>query len=147
MSEIKENSKAQVHYTGRYSDGEVFDSSKLVEGTAFTDREPLDVELGIGRMIPGFEKALLGMKIGDSKNFTVPAVEAYGEHYPERVQEIEKQYVPEGVVVGEMLTAQGPMGPMTCTVTEIKENTVVIDGNHPLAGKDLTFDIEVVSIS
>jgi len=147
MSVVTENSKVKLHYTGKFPDGEVFDSSKMVEGTPFIDKEPLDVELGKGMLIPGFEKALQGMGEGENKTITIPADEAYGQVKEDHFQEVEKQYVPESVSVGEMLTAEGPMGPMTVKVKEIKEDTVVLDANHPLAGKDLVFDLEVVSIS
>lgn len=148
MSVITENSTVKVHYTGKLSDGEVFDSSKAVEGNEnFTDKDPLDVELGKGMLIPGFEKGLQGMKEGESKTITIPSEEAYGPVREDHYQEIEKQYVPDTVKEGEMLQTQGPQGPMTVTVKEVKEKTVVLDANHPLAGKDLTFELEVVSFS
>lgn len=148
MSVITENSTVKVHYIGKLSDGEVFDSSKAVEGNEnFTDKDPLDVELGKGMLIPGFEKGLQGMKEGESKTITIPSEEAYGPVREDHYQEIEKQYVPDTVKEGEMLQTQGPQGPMTVTVKEVKEKTVVLDANHPLAGKDLTFELEVVSFS
>ena len=149
MSVITENSTVKVHYTGKFDDGEVFDSSKAVEGSEqFTEtRDPLDVELGKGMLIPGFEKGLQGMKEGETKTITIPSAEAYGEVKEDHFQEVEKEFVPDTVKVGEMLQAQGPQGPMTVTVKEVKEKTVVLDANHPLAGRDLTFDLEVVSFS
>ncbi len=148
MSEVKVDSKVKVHYTGKFNNGEVFDSSKAVEGNErFVDKEPLEVELGKGMVIPGFEKGLQGMKEGESKTITIPSDEAYGPVKEDHFQEVEKQYVPDTVKVGEMLTANGPAGPMNVVVKEVKEETVVLDANHPLAGKDLVFDLEVVSIS
>jgi peptidylprolyl isomerase len=146
---ITENSKVKVHYTGRFSDGEVFDSSMIVEGNEnFKEkRDPIEVELGKGMVIPGFEKALQGMNEGDTKTVTIPCEEAYGPVEDDRLQEVKKEYVPENVEVGAMLQAQNELGQtMQVTVKEVKEDTVVLDANHPLAGKDLTFDLEVVTI-
>jgi FKBP-type peptidyl-prolyl cis-trans isomerase 2 len=138
---VTENSNVKVHYTGRLEDETVFDTS-LTEG-----REPLSVELGKGLLIPGFEKALHGLKVGEKKTINIPSDEAYGPIRTEMVQEVEKQLVPEGVEVGQVLTAEGPQGPMAVTVVEIKETTVVLDANHPLAGKDLIFDLELLEIA
>ena len=136
---VNENSNVKVHYTGRLEDNNVFDSS--------IDREPLSVELGKGMLIPGFEKGLQGLSVGDKKTITIPSTEAYGPIRSEMTQEVEKKYVPEGVQVGQQLTTKGPSGDMVVTVAEIKEDTVVLDANHPLAGKDLIFDLEVIEIA
>ena len=147
MSIIKEDSTVKVHYTGKFTNDEVFDSSKAVEGTEFQDKEPLEVQLGKGLVIPGFEEALQGMKEGETKTVTITSDKAYGPILSDRLQEVEKQYVPPTVKEGELLQADGPQGPMVVTVREVKEETVVLDANHPLAGKDLVFELEVVSIS
>lgn len=144
---VEENSKVRVHYTGKFVNGEVFDSSKAVDGYPFKDVDPLEVELGKGLLIPGFEKALQGMSEGDSKTVTIPCVDAYGEPKPEYIQEVEKQYVPQGVSQGQVLHTETPEGPMTVVVNEVKEDTVLLDANHLLCGRDLVFDLEVVSIS
>lgn len=136
---INENSSVKVHYTGKLEDNTVFDSS--------LDREPLDVKLGQGLLISGFEKGLQGMSVGDKKTVMIPYNEAYGPVLAERKQEVEKQYVPEGVQVGQELIAQSPQGEMRVVVSEVKEDTVVLDANHPLAGKNLIFDLEVVEIN
>lgn len=141
MSVIKENSSVKVHYTGKLGDGTVFDSS-LTEG-----REALEVKLGEGRLIPGFEKGLYGLSAGDKTTIKIQASDAYGEIMEERIQEVEKQYVPETVFAGQQLTANTPQGPITVVVKEVKENTVILDGNHPLAGKDLIFDLEVIEVA
>ena len=135
---ITENSSVKVHYTGKLEDNTVFDSS--------LNREPLDVKLGQGVLIPGFEQGLQGLAVGDKKTVTIPFTQAYGPVMEERKQEVPKQFVPEGVQVGQKLAAQGPDGEMYVTVAEVKEETVVLDGNHPLAGKNLIFDLEVVEI-
>jgi len=138
MSVINENSSVKVHYTGRLTDNTVFDSS--------VDREPLEVKLGEGKLIPGFEKGLYGLSAGEKTTIKIQASEAYGNIVEERIQEVEKQYVPETVFAGQQLTAETPEGPITVVVKEIKEATVVLDGNHPLAGKDLIFDLEVIEV-
>ena len=138
MSVVKENSSVKVHYTGRLTDNTVFDSS--------VDREPLEVTLGEGKLIPGFEKGLYGLSAGEKTTIKIQASEAYGNIVEERVQEVEKQYVPDTVFAGQQLTAETPEGPITVVVKEIKETTVVLDGNHPLAGKDLIFDLEVIEV-
>jgi FKBP-type peptidyl-prolyl cis-trans isomerase 2 len=139
MSVVKENSSVKVHYTGRLTDNTVFDSS--------VDREPLEVTLGEGKLILGFEKGLYGLSAGEKTTIKIQASEAYGNIVEERIQEVEKQYVPETVFAGQQLTAETPEGPITVVVKEIKETTVVLDGNHPLAGKDLIFDLEVIEVA
>lgn len=140
MSKIETNSTVTVHYTGKLEDGTVFDSS-LNEG-----RDPLTATLGQGQLIPGFESGLIDMSIGESKTIELDPSDAYGQVNPELVQEVEKTRVPEGVSVDQMLQANTPMGVMNFRVVEVKEDTVVLDGNHPLAGKKLIFDLEVVGV-
>lgn len=139
MSVINENSSVKVHYTGRLTDNTVFDSS--------VDRAPLEVKLGEGKLIPGFEKGLYGLSAGEKTTIKIQASDAYGDIMEERIQEVDKQYVPETVFAGQQLTADTPQGPITVVVKEIKETTVVLDGNHPLAGKDLIFDLEVIEVA
>lgn len=139
MSVINENSSVKVHYTGKLEDGTVFDSS--------VEKEALDVKLGEGKLIPGFEKGLYGLAVGEKTTIKIQASEAYGEIVEDRIQEVEKQYVPDTVFAGQQLTAETPQGPITVVVKEVKEDTVVLDGNHPLAGKDLIFDLEVIEIA
>ena len=141
MKIVEVNSTVTVNYTGRLNDGSVFDSS-LNEG-----REPLNATLGQGSLIPGFEKGLLGMKEGDKKTVEIPSLEAYGTIREDLVVEVPKERVPENVTEGQMLQTMTPQGPMNVTVKEVHENHVIIDGNHPLAGKDLIFDLEIVSIN
>ena len=140
MKIVEVNSSVTVNYTGRLADGSVFDSS-LTEG-----REPLKATLGQGSLIPGFEKGLLGMKEGDKKVVEIPSDEAYGSTREDLVVEVPKERVPETVSEGQMLQTMTPQGPMNVIVKEVKEDVVIIDGNHPLAGKDLIFDLELVSI-
>ena len=140
MKKVDVNSTVSVNYTGRLEDGTVFDSS-LNPG-----REPLSATLGQGALIPGFEKGLLGMSVGESKTVNIPCVEAYGDLNDQLVAEVPKDRVPEGVTEGQMLQTMTQQGPMNVVVKEVKDDVVILDANHPLAGKDLIFDLEVISI-
>ena len=140
MKKIELNSTVTVHYTGKLEDGTIFDSS-LTEG-----REPLSTTLGQGSLIQGFEKALIDMVEGEKKTVNIPSSEAYGDINPTLVAEVPKDRVPEGVEEGAMLQTITQQGPMNVLVKEIKDDVVVIDANHPLAGKDLIFDLEVISV-
>lgn len=141
MKKVETNSSVKVNYTGRLEDGTVFDTS-IVEG-----REPLDVQLGQGQLIPGFENGLIGMSEGEKKTIEIESPEAYGDPNPEFVNEIPKASVPEAVQVGESLQGMGPMGPINVKVVAVNEDTVTLDANHPLAGKKLIFDLEVLTIN
>jgi len=137
----KQGDTVRVHYTGRLEDGTVFDSS--------LEREPMELILGAGEVIPGFEQAVVGMSPGESKTFTVPAEQAFGPYREELVYEINRSLVPPDLhlEVGQQLALRQPQGPsIRVTVTEISESTVTLDANHPLAGEDLTFDVQLVEI-
>ena len=141
MSQVKENNTVKVHYTGKLSDGQVFDSS---EG-----KEPLEFTLGQGRLIPGFEKGLIDMKLNEKKTITIASDEAYGPVREDLIQEVAKSELPQEITpeVGMGLVSKSPDGQeMNLLVAEVKAESIVLDGNHPLAGKDLTFDLEVVEI-
>lgn len=141
MEIVQEKSNVSVHYTGTLETGEVFDSSR--------ERDPLSFTVGEGQMIPGFENAVKGMKLNETKKITIAPEEAYGEAKPEMIQTIGKDQLPPDmeVQVGQQLASQMPDGQqIVVTVTDVKENEITIDANHPLAGKTLNFDIEVVKI-
>lgn len=140
MKKVDVNSTVSVNYTGKLEDGSIFDSS-LGEG-----REPLLATLGQGSLIPGFEMGLVGMSEGETKTINIPFEEAYGDVNPQMVAEVPLDKVPEGVTEGQMLQTMTQQGPLNVLVKEVKESTVVIDGNHPLAGKNLIFDLEVISV-
>ena len=140
MQKIKNGDTVSVNYTGKLEDGTIFDSS-LVEG-----REPLNAVLGQGQLISGFEKGLLEMSVGEKKTVEIEHTEEYGEIIKEMIIEVAKNQVPENIEVGHMLQGNGPMGPVNVKVVEIKDDVVIIDGNHPLAGKKLIFDLEVMGI-
>jgi FKBP-type peptidyl-prolyl cis-trans isomerase 2 len=140
--QIQNGSRVKIHYTGKLDNGEIFDSS-MQEG-----REPLEFTVGEGQMIPGFESGLIGMILGEKKTITMEAESAYGEVRDDLLFEVPLTNVPPGVEVGATLQAEFEQGvPVVFTVTEIKLDTVVLDGNHPLAGKNLTFDVEVVELN
>jgi peptidylprolyl isomerase len=131
----------RVHYTGKTDDGVVFDSSR--------EREPLEFTMGQGQLIPGFEKAVEGMKIGDSTTVRIPADQAYGEKHEDMVVDISRQQIPPDISpeVGMVLQMQQPNGmPLNVTVTQVTDDSVTLDANHPLAGQALTFEIELVEI-
>lgn len=137
---IKNGDTVRVHYTGTFSDGEVFDSSR--------EREPLEFVLGDGNLIPGFEDALIGRAVSDRFTVTIPADEAYGEHLEELLMEVPLSEVPEDIKpeVGMMLQIATDDGDMEVQIVEVNDNVVILDANHPLAGEDLTFDIEVIDV-
>lgn len=136
---VENGKKVKVHYTGKLVDGEVFDTS---EG-----REPIEFTVGQGMMIKGFEEGVLNMESGEKKTIEIEASEAYGESNSELFREVEKSKL-EGVEyeVGTRLEAQTPNGGVPVVVSEIKEDVVVLDMNHPLAGKKLIFDLELVEV-
>ena len=138
--EISNNKVVKIHYTGKLSDGTVFDSS---EG-----KDALEFIFGTGMIIPGLEEGLEGLKAEDKKTVEIGFEKAYGPVREEAKQEVPKSQLPGDIPleVGMQLAAQGPHGVMPVTVAEVKEETVLMDFNHPLAGKDLTFEVEVVEI-
>ncbi len=142
MTEAKKRDTVKVHYTGKLEDGTIFDSS--------IDREPLEFKIGNGNMIPGFEKAVLGMELGDSKTANIPYQEAYGEKRKEMVVEVPKAQVPDDITpeVGLQLSIeQQDGGPIPVVISEVSDEVIILDANHPLAGKNLIFDIELVEIN
>ena len=137
----KTGDTVQVNYTGKLADGTVFDSS--------IGRQPLEVILGKGQVIPGFEKAILGMHVGENKTVTISASDAYGPSRKELIFEVPKENLPAGATpqVGQQLRGSKADGStMMATITKISDKTVTLDANVPLAGKDLTFEIGLVKI-
>ena len=131
-----------LNYVGKLGDGTIFDSTD--------GREAFEFTVGSGTVIPGFERAVLGMKPGDSKSETIPADEAYGPHRGDLVVEVERQHLPDDIEfgVGQRLQVQTPEGHSTgVVVVGVSDDHVTLDGNHPLAGQDLIFDIELVEIA
>lgn len=141
MTQAKAGDTVRVHYTGRLTDGREFDSS--------AGREPLEFIIGEGKLIPAFEDAVIGMTAGDAGQVVIAADDAYGPRRDEAVQTVERAMLPPEIelTVGNMLQATAPGGQrMTLTIVEVTDESVTLDANHPLAGEDLTFDIELVEI-
>jgi len=142
VAQAKKGDQVSVHYTGRLDDGTVFDSSD--------QGEPLVFVLGTSQVIPGFENAIVGMNIGDSKTIRIAAGDAYGSRHDELVMNVDRGQIPPEleIEVGQRLQMEKPDGEtLRVTVTSVNEDMVTLDGNHPLAGEDLTFDITLVSIT
>jgi len=142
MTQAKSGDTVRIHYTGTLDDGTEFDSS--------AGRDPLEFALGGGQVIPGFDSAVDGMAIGESKSVTIPPEQAYGDRHEPLVQQVPKNALPEDMTpeVGMQLQSQSPEGQvMNLVVTEVEDDSVTVDANHPLAGQALTFAIELVEIA
>ena len=142
MEHVKNGLYVSVAYTGTLQSGEVFDTSK--------GRQPLEVHMGAGRMIPGFESELMGMGLNEKKTFTLDAEKAYGLRDETLLREFPRSSVPDGLdlEVGGVLALQTPQGEqIPAQITKIDEQNVTLDLNHPLAGEALTFEVEIVGIS
>jgi peptidylprolyl isomerase len=142
MKKVENGKYVKVHYTGKFKDGEVFDSS--------TGSTPLEVHMGTGGVIPGFEKALIGMSENERKTVVITPDEAYGERDEEMEQSFDRSEFPDdfGAKQGEMVVLESEEhGQFPAMVMSIDSDKVVLDMNHPLAGKELTFDLEIVEIS
>ncbi len=141
MSQAKSGDTVRIHYTGTLEDGTQFDSS--------AGRDPLEFSLGSGQVIAGFDTAVDGMSVGESKSVTIPPEEAYGERHDQLVQQVPKSALPDEIdpAIGMQLQSRSPEGQvMNLVVTEVDEQSITVDGNHPLAGQSLTFAIELVEI-
>lgn len=142
MAQAKYGDTVMVHYTGKLSDGTIFDDS--------TDRDPLQFTIGEGQIIPGFEQAVVGMSPGETKTEKIPIEQAYGSHRAEMVLELDRNQMPPDLQleVGQQLQLQPAPGQvMPVVVTYISDEKVTLDANHPLAGEDLVFDIQLVEIA
>lgn len=141
MTQAKLGDTVKVNYTGKLQDGTVFDSSE--------NRDPLQFSLGEGQVIAGFEEAIVGMSPGDSKSVNIPSEQAYGPYQDELVIVVDEKQIPSdlSVEVGQQLQMRHSSGQaVPVTITNITDDKVTLDANHPLAGKDLIFDIELVTI-
>ena len=141
MAQVKEGDVVRVHYTGKLTSGEQFDSS--------AGREPLEFTVGAGQMIKGFDAAMPGMSVGEKKTINIPAEDAYGPKNDEAIIQFPKEHVPADMKLepGMQLTLSDPNGnPVPVVVVEVKEEVIVLDANHFLAGEELVFDVELVEI-
>jgi peptidylprolyl isomerase len=142
MSQVKSGDTVRIHYTGTLTDGQTFDTS---EG-----RDPLEFTVGSGQIIPGLEAAIPGMEVGEKKTVEIVADDAYGQPDPNAQQAVPRGEIPDDIPLdlGTQLQVQTPQGQvMPVTVVDVTEEQVTLDANHPLAGKDLTFNIELVEIA
>ena len=140
---VKKGNKVKIEYTGTLDDGSVFDSSEK-------HNAPLEFEVGAGMVIPGFEKAVIGMNVGDEKEFRIPSAEAYGDQKEELLKTVPKAQIPDGdkIKTGSVIVVQAPNGArIPLKVVKVTDDTVTIDFNHPMAGKALNFKIKVVGVS
>lgn len=141
MTQAKAGDTVRVHYTGTLDDGTTFDSS--------TGRDPLEFTVGSGQIIPGLDREIPGMAPGEQKQVTIPPADAYGDHDPGRVQTVPRDKIPQDIPTdpGTQLQMQTPDGQaIPVTVTQADDTQVTLDANHPLAGKELKFDVELVEI-
>ncbi|HOB17523.1 MAG TPA: peptidylprolyl isomerase [Candidatus Methanoculleus thermohydrogenotrophicum] len=141
MAQAKQGDTVRVHYTGKLDDGTVFDTS--------SERSPLEFTIGEGEIIPGFEQAVIGMKPGETKTVRIPPEEAYGPHRDDMTLTVDRDQFPEDLdpEPGQQLQVRQPGGgAVIVTVSEVSESTVTLDANHPLAGRLLTFDIQLLDI-
>jgi len=141
MQEAKKGDKVKVHYHGKLTSGETFDSSN--------GREPLEFEIGSGSVIKGFDEGVSGMKVGEKKTINIPVDEAYGERSDDMLIEFPKDRFPKDMEIKEgmqLMMSNGSGQNIPVIVTEIKDDAVILDANHPLAGEDLIFDIELIEI-
>lgn len=141
MTTAKSGDTVRIHYTGTLDDGTEFDSS--------SGREPLEFALGGGQVIPGFDSAVDGMSVGENKTVTIQPDQAYGVRHEQLIQEVPKSALPDEIdpAVGMHLQSRSPEGQvLNLVVTDVADESITVDGNHPLAGQALTFDIELVEI-
>jgi len=142
MSNATSGDRVKIHYTGKLEDGTEFDSS--------AGRDPLEFQLGSGQVIAGFDKAVEGMAVGDRKSVTIPPEQAYGPRQERMVQDVPKSALPEDLTPTEGMALQTKDqngNTVRLTVTDVREDAITVDANHPLAGKSLEFDIELVEIA
>jgi peptidylprolyl isomerase len=141
MAQAQRGDTVKVHYTGKLSDATVFDSSR--------GGEPLEFTIGAGEVIPGFEQAVVGMAPGETRTTTIPSDMAYGDYDEDMLLEVDRAQLPADVApaVGQQYQIVNPEGEaMVVTVTDVSDQAVTLDANHPLAGQDLTFDIQLMEI-
>lgn len=144
MAQAKKGDTVKVHYTGKLTTGEVFDSSEE------NGNGPLEFTIGEGDVIPGFDEAVIGMSSGEEKTVTIPVDQAYGPRMEELVAEVEREYLPQDAEpkLGQQYEVTQDDGQVfNVTVTEMNDTTVTLDANHPLAGRDLVFEIKLVEIA
>jgi peptidylprolyl isomerase len=149
MAQAKKGDRVRVHYTGRLDDGSVFDSSECHEGDCECPSQPLEFTVGAGEVIPGFDQAVEGLAINETRSVHIPVDQAYGERVEEMVAQVPRTHLPADMTpeIGQQLeVTQEDGNSFQVMVTEVTDESVTIDGNHPLAGQNLNFDIKLVEI-
>jgi len=142
MSKVKDGDTVKIHYTGKLENGKVFDNSR--------EREPFDFVVGTGEVMPGIERGVIGMETGDTKSIEIPPEEAFGPRRDDLVVEVEKNKLPENITptMGQRLQMkQQDGGLIDLIITDVSQETITLDANHPLAGQTLFFDLELVEIA
>lgn len=142
MSKVKEGDNVKVHYTGTLKNGEIFDSSR--------NKEPLEFTMGQGQLIPGFERAVGNLKVGESTTVNIPSDEAYGEQREDLIISVPKNQLPADITpeLGMQLQVNQENGqPVPVRIVEITDENLTLDANHPLAGEDLTFEIKLIEVA
>ncbi len=141
INEVTNGNTVSLHYVGTFEDGTEFDNSRSRE-------EPISVVVGTGQLISGFDAALMGMTAGETKTFTLEPAEAYGNRADDRTTTVSRTMFPEGFEfeANMHIPLQGPEGPVVSTLVEVNDSEVVLDLNHPMAGKTLTFEVEVLNV-
>ncbi len=140
MNKAQNGNVVKVHYTGKFENGDVFDAS--------AENQPLEFKIGAGMVIAGFDKAVLGMAVGETKTAFIPCEEGYGVRQEEMVFNIERQMLPPDIdlAVGQQLQLSHPQGKFWVNVVNFDDKVVTLDANHPLAGKNLCFDLKLMEI-
>lgn len=149
MAQAKKGDKVKVHYTGRLDDGSVFDSSECSDSDCGCSSGPLEFTIGEGQVIPGFEDAVVGMNIDETKSVHIPVDQAYGERIEEMVAQVPRTELPAGMApeVGQQLEVTQEDGNIfPVMITDVTDTHISIDANHPLAGQNLNFDLRLVEI-
>ncbi|MDA2917242.1 peptidylprolyl isomerase [Nitrospinae bacterium AH_259_B05_G02_I21] len=140
MSTVEEGRMVMFHYTGTLADGSVFDSSR--------GRSPMEVRIGAGQIVPGFEAGIMGMRVGETRTFAIAPKDAYGEHDENLCHRVEKERFPDPKSVEVGMTFRYPLGDgrTAHTIIQVGDEDVLLDLNHPLAGEELTFEVECLEI-
>jgi peptidylprolyl isomerase len=150
MAQAKQGDTVRVHYTGRLTSGEVFDSSECKDdGCGCGDGSPLEFTIGGKQVIPGFEAGVLGLAPGEAKTITIPVEDAYGPHNPDMVAVVARDQVPPHIEVAlgnQLELTQEDGQSFNVVITDVTDTTITLDANHPLAGRELIFDLKLVAI-
>ena len=147
MAQAKQGDTVRVHYTGRLTSGEVFDSSECSDDCS--ESTPLEFTIGAQQVIPGFEAGVVGLSVGESRTITIPVDQAYGPHNPDMVAVVPRDQVPPHIEIGlgnQLELSQEDGEAFNVVISDVTDTTITLDANHPLAGEDLTFELQLAEI-